>query len=272
MTLLERGVVLSLLSALGCSAVGHDPGGECTYAGVAHQAAASFPATDGCNSCTCSPQGGVACTDIACPSDGGAGGEGGSTGGTAGGTGAVGGTGGGGVGGAAASAGRGGAGGANRCSLDASYTVGSVGGLVSWTDVSVVSVAGNLMFTRTWATDAGPTSRSCIGSVPPCGDPLGVDIGDLVADLEDPDVQAAFSMPSPALFGADTRPGDGAVYQIERSTGGTIQVGLDCAAVTGATCRPIPAGITRLAADLRKLIEVATTGGACENVTRPFPL
>ena len=93
-----------------------------------------------------------------------------------------------------------------------------------------------------------------------------------MTDLADPDVQAGFAMPAPALFGSDPRPVDGAVYQVARSTGGTIQVGGDCPTAGGASCRPILAGIARLAADLDKLIETATTGGVCENVTRPFPL
>src|SRR5262245_52282204 len=52
-----------------------DPG--CVYAGVLHLGTQSFPSTDGCNTCSCTMGGGVACTDRACPvRDGGAGPDG----------------------------------------------------------------------------------------------------------------------------------------------------------------------------------------------------
>lgn len=38
----------------------------CTYEGAARALGASFPATDGCNTCSCT-ESGVACTELACP-------------------------------------------------------------------------------------------------------------------------------------------------------------------------------------------------------------
>lgn len=39
----------------------------CTHDGVFYELGASFPAGDGCNTCTCQAGGGVACTRTACP-------------------------------------------------------------------------------------------------------------------------------------------------------------------------------------------------------------
>jgi hypothetical protein len=136
----------------------------------------------------------------------------------------------------------------------------------------MLSPPNDLAFIRTWMTDAAPASRSCSPALPACSDPNKVDVDDLMTDLIDPDVQAAFAMPAPALFGSDARPADGAVYQIARSIGGVIQVGGNCPTSGSAGCRPIPAGVAQLAADLRNLIERATTASVCDNITRPFPL
>ena len=46
---------------------GTNPGKGCDYNGVHYAAGASFQASDGCNKCTCSADGSVACTEIACP-------------------------------------------------------------------------------------------------------------------------------------------------------------------------------------------------------------
>lgn len=46
-------------------------GGTCTYDGNTYTAGQTFPATDGCNTCTCLDDGSVACTEIACQQCGG---------------------------------------------------------------------------------------------------------------------------------------------------------------------------------------------------------
>jgi dipeptidyl aminopeptidase/acylaminoacyl peptidase len=43
-----------------------DGGAGCDYAGAHHAAGVTFPGTDGCNSCSCLPDGEVACTLLAC--------------------------------------------------------------------------------------------------------------------------------------------------------------------------------------------------------------
>lgn len=42
-------------------------GQQCTYDGETYEPGESFPAGDGCNTCTCAEDGSVACTLIACP-------------------------------------------------------------------------------------------------------------------------------------------------------------------------------------------------------------
>jgi hypothetical protein len=65
----------SKVEEAGCTCTCHD--GEigctqlpcpttCTYAGVGYQAGQSFPAEDGCNSCSCEADGSVSCTEIGC--------------------------------------------------------------------------------------------------------------------------------------------------------------------------------------------------------------
>ncbi len=41
--------------------------GVCAYNGSTYQSGQSFPSTDGCNTCTCTESGGLACTERACP-------------------------------------------------------------------------------------------------------------------------------------------------------------------------------------------------------------
>jgi hypothetical protein len=48
---------------------GGAPAGSCTYDGQTYAAGSSFPATDGCNTCSCA-DGMVACTEMACAPDG----------------------------------------------------------------------------------------------------------------------------------------------------------------------------------------------------------
>jgi hypothetical protein len=56
----------------GCNAVWTDPAGHqvcaggCDYEGTAYQAGDVFAASDGCNTCTCTSNGMVACTKMAC--------------------------------------------------------------------------------------------------------------------------------------------------------------------------------------------------------------
>ncbi|MEZ4300067.1 MAG: hypothetical protein R3B70_34285 [Polyangiaceae bacterium] len=55
----------ALLGGAGCGP-NVSTGGDCTYDGKDYEAGESFPAGDGCNSCTCEDNGSVACTEIGC--------------------------------------------------------------------------------------------------------------------------------------------------------------------------------------------------------------
>lgn len=50
-----------LAAALG--ACGHD---TCEYGGVTYEEGDTFPADDGCNTCTCEKHGAVSCTEMGC--------------------------------------------------------------------------------------------------------------------------------------------------------------------------------------------------------------
>ena len=64
---MPRLLVLVLLVA---ACRGDDGAGPCTYYGMTYAIGDTFPAGDGCNSCSCTSEG-VACTAIGCPVDGG---------------------------------------------------------------------------------------------------------------------------------------------------------------------------------------------------------
>ena len=72
-------------------------------------------------------------------------------------------------------------------------------------------------------------------------------------DINDADVQAALAMSAAPLYGHDTRPVDGTVFQFLRvGDGRGLLVGMPCT-TSGAGCIDAPAGVTRLVADLRAL-------------------
>jgi hypothetical protein len=56
-------VLVAAALAAGC---GGDFGGSCRYDGKIYRIGERFPATDGCNTCSCEAGGAVACTEIAC--------------------------------------------------------------------------------------------------------------------------------------------------------------------------------------------------------------
>src|SRR6185437_449795 len=49
-------------------------GDVCSYNGTRHAAGESFPASDGCNTCTCEANGSVVCTTLGCGTESGTGG------------------------------------------------------------------------------------------------------------------------------------------------------------------------------------------------------
>lgn len=58
---------LALLPLLGASCNSPQQEIACAYNGERYEAGQSFPAEDGCNTCTCGEDGQIGCTEIACP-------------------------------------------------------------------------------------------------------------------------------------------------------------------------------------------------------------
>ena len=119
--------------------------------------------------------------------------------------------------------------------------------------------------TRTYlrgVTD-GSTVRTCSPTLPACGAPGVVSISTIAQDLTDADVQAAFALTTPHVYGVDSRPMDGSVWSITRASGGNILVGSPCASPTMNSCQPIPPGIQRLADDTQSLAATAAASPAC---------
>ena len=62
--LLSVSLLFPLLGG-GCSFISSQET-ACAYDGVRYEVGDSFPATDGCNTCSCQSDGSIACTEIAC--------------------------------------------------------------------------------------------------------------------------------------------------------------------------------------------------------------
>jgi hypothetical protein len=88
-----------------------------------------------------------------------------------------------------------------------------------------------------------------------CGvDALGV--GDLTAALAHPDVQAALAR-APILYGRDTRPVDGQVFQIQVGTR-LVEIGAECTP-SAPGCVAIPGGV-RAAMQLLQRLDTQQLG------------
>jgi hypothetical protein len=100
-----------------------------------------------------------------------------------------------------------------------------------------------------------------------CGvDALGV--GDLTAALSHPDMVAALDR-APVLFGRDTRPSDGQVFQI--TVGGKlVEIGLECTAST-PSCTAIPAGVRAAMQLLQRLDSQQLDISPCRESFPPQP-
>jgi hypothetical protein len=109
----------------------------------------------------------------------------------------------------------------------------------------------------------GPNVRTCSPALPACGASGVVSISTIAQDLNDVDVQFAFGLATSHVYGRDERPADGTVWSITRASGGNILVGTQCPSPYMNSCQSIPAGIQRLADDLRSLAYTAEALPAC---------
>jgi len=122
------------------------------------------------------------------------------------------------------------------------------GGFVPYRSASEVEACRGYEHTR--MPFSGGAATSCTNTVPCEGD--AITIGDLDAALAHADVVAAFAA-APILYGRDTRPVDGQLFQITLGSR-TVSVGAECTG-GGGPCEEIPAGVEALRALLTTLEE-----------------
>jgi hypothetical protein len=149
------------------------------------------------------------------------------------------------------------------CSLPYALTFGSDGGKVSLRDSFTLDTAGRLTVTRNdFRSTDGPSARTCSPTLPVCGASGVVSISTVAQDLNDADVQTALGLTTSHVYGRDERPTDGSVWSITWASGENILVGSPCPEYM-SSCQSIPAGIQRLADDLRSLAYTAEALPAC---------
>ena len=211
----------------GSSGAGGTGGVICVLNGVGHPAGSSFPSPDGCNSCTCTVDGQIACTERACPPDGGI---------------------------------------DPVCGFDTAYTFGNTGGLAIYEDDVTLAPPASYTHTRHPLTTT-PPDISCAPALPACNAANLIDVADVMRDIADPDLQSILSKgakPGPVL-GADSRPVDGQVFKFVRSDGVGFFVGSPCTAGS-VQCVPIPAGVAKLVGDLRALDTQQLKDASCASL------
>jgi hypothetical protein len=157
--------------------------------------------------------------------------------------------------GSAGGAGSTGSGGNGSCApcLVASLDWGNSGGLVARSDRSMLSPCNTYRHTRTTFGGGGAPAPAlaCERMLPCMGSGLH-GIADVIAALEHADVEVALAKGTP-LFGVDSRPLDGQVFEIKLGKD-TITVGGPCPP-TSSSCTPIPPGVNTLAQLLRDIDE-----------------
>ena len=136
---------------------------------------------------------------------------------------------------------------------------------VAYQDQYDLDASTGLTITRSYVRGIadGAALRSCSPALPACAAPSVVSLSTIVSDLAAADVQASFALTSTPLYGVDQRPVDGAVWSITLASGGSVLVGAPCASPTTSSCWPIPAGVQKLADDLKSLAAAGEADSAC---------
>lgn len=137
---------------------------------------------------------------------------------------------------------------------------GDNGGLVAFRDESSLATCRDFQRKRSVVSDGG--SFTCTTQLGAC-DAGPVAIGDVERALAHPDVVAAFAAATTPVFGVDSRPFDGTVFEITRN-GKSIDVGSDCGVSSAPACVPIPPGVAALAAALQALDAQELAKSACD--------
>jgi len=136
---------------------------------------------------------------------------------------------------------------------------GDNGGLVAYRDESSLAACRDFQRKRSTSSDGG--SLSCTTQLGAC-DAGPVAVGDVERALAHPDVVAAFAAATTPVYGVDSRPVDGTVFEITRN-GRSIDVGGDCGSSPAPACVPIPPGVGALASVLKSLDTQELAKPAC---------
>jgi hypothetical protein len=160
-------------------------------------------------------------------------------------------------------------GGTGTCVLTDTYTFGWNGGLVAYSDESTLSPPDHYRHVRMSFRGAAPSTKECSPALPACGAQDTISLLDILRDLADADVKAAFAQATPPLYGVDSRPVDGQVYAVTRADGHGVLVGGPCGTPTRGGCRAIPRGLQALVDHLKMLDEAQLDKPACADITKP---
>ena len=147
------------------------------------------------------------------------------------------------------------------CVFDTGYRFGQTGGLVAYEETVTLAPPASYRHTRTpRLTD--PADVTCAPALPPCNSADSIDVADIMRDIANVDVQKALAMATPPLYGRDTRPVDGTVFEFRRDDGRGFLAGVACTSA-GTGCVEMPAGITKLVDDLRALDQQQLKDPSC---------
>lgn len=157
------------------------------------------------------------------------------------------------------------------CTLPTAVTFGATGGMVMYEDRYRLDPTAGLTITSNYSGRGsssvdGATVRSCTPTLPACGASWVVSVSTIVADLANADVQSAFALGTTPIYGVDDRPVDGTIWSMSVTSGGTVLVGRPCPSPTMSSCRPTPAGVQKLADDLRSLAIAMIAQNACSGL------
>lgn len=132
----------------------------------------------------------------------------------------------------------------SRCSMPIAVRFYSHGGYPSHPGVTTsyrLLPDGTFVVT----SNDGRTDVTCTTVVPPCDATSGFTFGQVTAALADADVQHAFSLTCPPMYGQDTTASDGVTFSLRLPDGRGFDAG-DGSCGSHVPCTPIPPGIDAL--------------------------
>ncbi|HEX2678902.1 MAG TPA: hypothetical protein VHM19_19760, partial [Polyangiales bacterium] len=144
---------------------------------------------------------------------------------------------------------------ADSCKLTHGLQFGHAGGFINSQTLADLSKAGVLTISYS-VNGPSPKNSSCTPPLPKCGTAGKIDVGDIVADLMNADVEDAFAATDSPSYGGASGPSfpgnpDTGLMLVVRDDGKQFDVaGGDCVDPDASQCTPTPSGITKLAHDL----------------------